>query len=71
MAPPASHAYQMPMVQKSYTKAVEESDMLKPQFNRQLESYDEWVEKLQQWLRVCDPMYRKANEAKMILSTLL
>ena len=44
--------------------------MPKPQFNGQLESYDEWVEKLQQWLGVCDPMYRKANEAKKILSTL-
>ena len=44
--------------------------MPKPQFNGQLDSYDEWVEKLQQWLGGCDPMYRKANEAKMILSTL-
>ena len=33
MAPPAYHPYQMPMVQNSYTKAVEESDMPKPQFN--------------------------------------
>ena len=48
MAPPTYHPYQMPMVQNSYTKAVEESDMPKPQFNGQLESYDEWVEKLQQ-----------------------
>ena len=40
----------MPMVQNSYTKAVEESDMPKLQFNGQLESYDKWVEKLQQWL---------------------
>ena len=70
MAPPAYHPYQMPMVENSYTKAVEYSDMPKPQFNGQLESYDEWVEKLQQWLGGCDPMYRKANEAKMILSTL-
>ena len=70
MAPPAYHPYQMPMVQNSYTKAVEDSDMPKPQFNGQLECYDEWVEKLQQWLGGCDPMYRKANEAKMILSTL-
>ena len=70
MAPPAYHPYQMPMVQNSYTKAVEESDMPKPQFNGQLESYDEWVEKLPQWLGVCDPIYRKANEAKMILITL-
>ena len=46
MAPPAYHPYQVPMVQNSYTKAVEESDMPKPQFNGQLESYDEWVEKL-------------------------
>ena len=44
--------------------------MPKPQFNGQLECYDEWVEKLQQWLGGCDLMYRKANEAKMILSTL-
>ena len=44
--------------------------MPKPQFNGQLESYDEWVDKLQQWLGWCDPIYRKANEAKMILSTL-
>ena len=44
--------------------------MPKPQFNGQLECYDEWVEKLQQWLGGCDPMYRKDNEAKMILSTL-
>ena len=44
--------------------------MPKPQFNGQLECYDEWVERLQQWLGVCDPMYQKANEAKMILSTL-
>ena len=44
--------------------------MPKPQFNGQSESYDEWVEKLQQWLGGGDPIYRKANEAKMILSTL-
>ena len=50
LAPPAYHPYQMPMVQNSYTKAVEESDMPEPQFNRQLENYYEWVEKLQQWL---------------------
>ena len=70
MAPPAYRPYQMPMVQNSYTKAVEESDMPKPQFNGQLESYDEWVEKLQQWLGVCDPIYRKTNRAKKISSTL-
>ena len=51
MAPPAYHPYQMPLVQNSYTKAVEDIDMPKPQFNGHLESYDEWVEKLQQWLR--------------------
>ena len=28
------------------------------------------MERLQQWLGGCDPMYRKANKAKMILSTL-
>ena len=28
------------------------------------------MEKLQQWLRGSDPIYRKANEAKMILDTL-
>ena len=44
--------------------------MPKPQFNGELESYDECVEKLQQLLGGCDPMYQKANEAKMILSTL-
>ena len=38
MAPPAFHPYQLPMVQNSYTKAVEESDMPKQQFNGQLES---------------------------------
>ena len=70
MAPPAYHPYQMPLVQNSYTKAVEDSDMPKPQVNGQLESYDDWVEKLQQWLGRSDPMYRKANEAKMIFSTL-
>ena len=58
MAPPAYHPYQMPMVQNSYTKAVEDSDMPKPQFDGHLESYDEWMEKLQQWLGVCDPIYR-------------
>ena len=70
MAPPAYRPYQMPMVQNSYTKAVEESDMPKPHFNRQLENYDEWVEKLQQWLGGCDPTYRKANKARLISSTL-
>ena len=30
MAPPSYLPYQMPMVQSSYTKAVEESDMPKP-----------------------------------------
>ena len=40
MAPSAYHPYQMPMVQKSYTKAVEESNMPQPQFNGQLESYN-------------------------------
>ena len=44
--------------------------MPKLQFNRQPKSYDEWVEKLQQWFGGCDPIYRKANEAKMILVTL-
>ena len=70
MAPPAYNPYQLPMVQNSYTKALEDSDMPKPQFHGQLESYDQWVEKLQQWLGGCDPMYRKANKAKMILSPL-
>ena len=50
MASPAYYPHQMPMVQNSYTKAVEDSDMPKPQFNGQLESYDEWVEKLLKWL---------------------
>ena len=58
---PASHPYQMPMVQNSYTKAVGNSDMLPPHLNGQLENYDEWVEKLQQWFGGCDPTYRKAN----------
>ena len=71
MAPPAYHPYEMPMVQNSYTKAVEDSDMPKLQFNGQLECYDEWVQKLQQLFGGCDPMYRKANEAKMILDSLL
>ena len=31
--------------------------MHKPHFKGQLESYDKWVEKLQQWLGVCDPIY--------------
>ena len=70
MAPPACHLYKMPMVQNSYTKAVEKSDMPRPHFDRRLQSYDEWVEKLQQWLEGCDPTYRKANEAGLILSTL-
>ena len=39
MAPPAYHLYQMPLVQNSYTKGVEDSDMPKPQFNGHLESY--------------------------------
>ena len=54
--PLAYHPYEMPMVQNSYTKAVEDSDMPKAQFNWQLESYDELVEKLQQWLGGCDPV---------------
>ena len=41
MAPPAYHPYQMPMVQNGYTEAVEDSDMPKPQFNGQLDSYDD------------------------------
>ena len=49
MPPPAYHPFQMPMVQNSYTKAVEESNMPKPQFNGELESYNKWVEKVQQW----------------------
>ena len=44
--------------------------MPKPQINGHSESYEECVEKLQQWLGVCDPIYRKANEEKMSLSTL-
>ena len=70
MAPPAYHLYQMPLVQNSYTKGVEDSDMPKPQFNGHLDSYYEWAEKLQQWLGGCDPIYRKVHEAKPILSTL-
>ena len=70
MAPPAYHPYRMPTEQNSYTKAVANSDMPPPHFNGQLENYDEWVEKLQQWLGGCDPTCRKAYEARMILSTL-
>ena len=70
MSPPAYHPYQMTMVQNSYTKAVEDSDIPKPQYNGQLESYEELGEKLQQWFEGRDLMYRKANEAKMTLSTL-
>ena len=55
---------------RSYTKAVENSDMPPPHFSGQLENYDECVEKLQQWFGGCDPTYRKANEARMILTTL-
>ena len=47
MAPPAYQSYQMPMVQNSYTKVVENSDMPPLHFNGQLENCDEWVEKLQ------------------------
>ena len=50
MASDVYHPYQMPMVQNSYTKAVENSDMPQPHFNRQLESDDEWIEKLRQWV---------------------
>ena len=67
---PAYHLYQIPMVQNTYTKAVENSDMPPQHFNGLLENYDEWVEKLQQWLGVCDPTYRKANEARILLTTL-
>ena len=70
MAPPVYHQYRMPMVQNSYTKTVEESDMPLPHLNGQLENYDEWVEKLQRWFGGCDFIYRKASEGKMILSTL-
>ena len=70
MAPPAYPPYQMPMVQNSYTKAVENSDLSPRHFNGQLENYNEWVEKVQQWLGVCDPGYRKADEARLMLSSL-
>ena len=70
MAPPAHHRYQMPMVQNSYTKVLEDSVMPPPHFNWQLEGYDEWVEKLHQWLAGCDPSCRKTNEVRLILSTL-
>ena len=42
--------------------------MPNPKFDGQLQSYEERVKKLQQRLGGCDPMYRKANEAKMILT---
>ena len=51
MAPPAYHRYQMHMVHNSYTKAVENRDMLPPHFNGQLENYYEWVDELQQLIR--------------------
>ena len=70
MAPPAYHPYQMPMVQNSSTKLVENSDMPEPDLNGQLETYDACVERRQQWLEGGDPTYRNANEARMILSTL-
>ena len=41
-----------------------------PHFDWQQGSYEEWVEKLHQWLGRCDPAYKKANEACLILSTL-
>ena len=44
--------------------------MPKLQLNGQLESYNEWVEKHQQWFGGCDPIYRKADEAKLILGIL-
>ena len=44
--------------------------MPKPHFDGRLENYDDWVGKLQQWFAGCDPTYRRANEAHMILSTL-
>ena len=43
MASPAYHPYQMPMVQNSYTKAVENSDMPPPHFDGELENYEQWV----------------------------
>ena len=43
--------------------------MPKPHFIGQLENCDECMEKLQQWLGGCDPIYRKDNEGKMILCT--
>ena len=70
MAPMAYHPYQMPMVQNSYTKVVENSDMPPPHFNGQLQNYDEWVENLQQWLRGFDLTHRQANGARLMLSTL-
>ena len=39
-------------------------------FYGQLENYDEWKEKLQQGLGVCDLTYRKANEARKTLTGL-
>ena len=67
---PAYDPYQMPILQKSYTKVLENSNMPTPYFEWQQGSYDEWVEKLHQWLGRCDPAYREANEAGSILSTL-
>ena len=70
MVPPAHQSCEVPMVQNSYAKAVKNSDMPPLHFNGPLENYNEWVEKLQQWLGGCDPTYRKANEARMIWSSL-
>ena len=64
MAPPAYWPYQMPMVQNRYTKEVEDSDMPKPQFNGQLESYDEWEEKLQQWMGCVIPYTERPRRQK-------
>ena len=52
MAPSAYHPCQMPMVQNSYTKAVQNSDMPPPNFNGQKGSYEEQVEKGHQWFGV-------------------
>ena len=69
-APPTTTYHPMPMVQNSYTKAVENSDLPPPHFNGQLKNYDTWVQKLQQWLGGGDPTYRTAKEERMTLSTL-
>ena len=70
MAPPSYHPYQIPIVQNDYTKAVENSHMPPPHFDGEQGSKANLVEKLHQWLGVCDPTYTKVNKSRMNLRTL-